>query len=83
MRLIDADALKKNFGYNDEWYKSRTVTQIIDDAPTIEERPKGEWMNHGYDNEEDGLPEYVCPFCGKNVFENVYNYCPNCGARME
>lgn len=35
-RLIDADALKKEFGYTDEWYKSRTVTQIIDNAPTVE-----------------------------------------------
>ena len=34
-RLIDADDLKKQFGYTDEWYKSRTVNQIIDNAPTV------------------------------------------------
>lgn len=28
--------MKKEFGYTDEWYKSRTVTQIIDNALTVE-----------------------------------------------
>ena len=36
MRLIDADELKKKFGYTDEWYKSRTVAHEIDNAPTVE-----------------------------------------------
>lgn len=83
-------------GKDVNWAVNRIISHILN-AHTIKsttvyefkgcdncelERPKGEWMNHGYDNEEDGLPEYVCPFCGKNVFENVYNYCPICGADM-
>ena len=40
MRLIDADELKKKFGYTDEWYKSRTVAQKIDNAPTVDMNTK-------------------------------------------
>lgn len=35
MRLIDADKLKKEFGYTDEWYKGRTVCEHIDNATTV------------------------------------------------
>lgn len=34
--LISREALKKQFGYTDEWYKGRTVCAIIDNAPTVE-----------------------------------------------
>ena len=34
--LISRSELKKKFGYTDEWYKSRTVAQEIDNAPTVE-----------------------------------------------
>ena len=33
--LISREALKKQFGYTDEWYKGRTVCAIIDNAPTV------------------------------------------------
>lgn len=94
MRLIDADALKKKFGYTDEWYKSRTVTQIIDDASTIEERPKGKWRGVGF---EKGYAFCICSECGnitrlyrdsKNEFcciadiRNKVIACLYCGADM-
>ena len=34
--LISRKALKKVFGYTDEWYKGRTICAIIDNAPPIE-----------------------------------------------
>ena len=34
--LISRNALKKEFGYTDEWYKGRTVCAIIDNAPAVE-----------------------------------------------
>ena len=34
--LISREALKKVFGYTDEWYKGRTICAIIDNAPPIE-----------------------------------------------
>ena len=34
--LISRKALKREFGYTDEWYKGRTVCAIIDNAPTVD-----------------------------------------------
>ena len=52
-RLIDADGLKEAFA-NSEHIKETTdgldvmemlaIIEIIDNAPTIEERPQGEWI---------------------------------------
>ena len=44
MRLIDADALKKEF--TEGAFTTRGVREIIDNAPTVEERPKGKWIKH-------------------------------------
>lgn len=45
----------------------------------LSERPKGEWKCMA----DCGVTE--CDQCGWNVEEYVgdYNFCPNCGARME
>ena len=53
------------------------------------ERPKGEWIadtSHCYDDDEDTFECSVCkePFtliCGTPK-DNLYNFCPNCGADM-
>ena len=77
-RLIDADILKKEFGYTDEWYKSRTVAQIIDEAPTVEDRPKGKWIMNKTSKRGRN---YTCTNCEK-ISRNKFNFCPNCGADM-
>ena len=108
MRIIDAEALKKQFGYTDEWYKSRTVAQIIDNAPivTIAEwkaempsyikeamldalRPNGEWTQE--DHTDEMLNIWHCSNCKEDFCSEVgghpkewnYNFCPNCGAKMQ
>ena len=57
------------------------VCEMIDDAPTIEER-KGKWINNIHD-----IP--ICDQCGymtpydRAIDDYEYgNYCPNCGADM-
>lgn len=89
MRSIDGDHLKR-------WILSRVFqTQLsvadvidqIDREDTIEpERKKGEWIEQ--DDAWDGV-YYECSVC-KEPFtlidgtpsENLYNFCPNCGADM-
>ena len=59
---------------------NENVFNIIYNAPTVDERPRGEW---------DKSPVnrfYTCSFCGKTSPDlSSYmkmNFCPNCGADM-
>ena len=68
----------------------RDVAIAITGMPTIEpERKTGEWIGTEYDGYADGNSvyyEWKCSKCGCIVEEEgrpTYNYCPNCGARME
>lgn len=60
---------------------------ILSDLPAADvvERKKGKWINHG--QYADFFPhcEYRCSECDTPYLEieMIYNYCPNCGARME
>ena len=75
MRAIDADALKeKAFGKRG----GLIHTADIDEMPTIEERKTGKWIDAKY-------PFSKCNVCGSyfDTANNVGDYCPNCGSRME
>jgi rubrerythrin len=81
MRLIDADALIKFLGVVEDW-RDEAINKIISNYPTVGAAPvvRGEWIEH-----ED---EMECPQCGYfwNYCDNDterFNYCPNCGAKME
>ena len=92
MRLIDADALRKLLADNffqktwdgcqsEEYY---IAADTIRDAATIDAVP----VVHGRWEEADDGDGAVCSVCGED-FCNVYleverfNYCPNCGAKMD
>ena len=86
MRLIDADALKKTNTYalinekNDKYSISFApmccvLMEDVNNAPTIENRPKGEWHI-----DESGVR--WCKFCGASESSVWKNFCHNCGAIM-
>lgn len=84
MRLIDADALRNAFSnmYREDY--ERWIKEVIDNAPTIEERPKGKWIERV---EQRGcylgvktFYSYTCPFCGVKEYEK-HPFC-YCGADM-
>lgn len=64
----------------------RTVEQFNDAVPVRH----GKWL---YGESESGHDGYYCSQCGKHIrwiygeedinFIRSYNYCPNCGARMD
>ena len=70
MRLIDADRLKRQVEGR-SWRAKDKMVELIDNSPTIEAEPvkHGRWIvvSDGY---------------GKKATRR-WNYCPNCGARME
>lgn len=82
MRLIDADALKKQFPENigvGLWHFTG-VWAVIANAPTIEAEPvrHGRWIKRP--------DERICPFCNDRhsyFGGKEKNYCPNCGAKMD
>ena len=59
----------------------------------VNDRPHGEWINKDVvQNEDNTIEEWQecqCSACGKwhttpyMYYFDTYNYCPNCGARME
>jgi hypothetical protein len=61
----------------------RCLQEILDDvkeSPVVDAVPvkHGKWISHG----DCGVTECSC--CGWNIEECVgWNYCPNCGARMD
>lgn len=96
MKLIDADALMPKLKFireaehqiygKESWgFASKCIT-AVEDAPTIEERKTGKWIEQ--DDGWDGV-YYECSCC-KEAFtlidgtpsDNLYNFCPNCGADM-
>ena len=67
-----------------EWW---FVEDLIENAPTIEERKTGKWERH-YSRQNVYADLYWhCSECGyrnDNQYANVYHkFCSNCGARME
>lgn len=95
MRLIDADALLESgicaeYGYNDNGLlliPMRDVANSIRNAPTIDAEPvrHGRWLYNSYPTVWYGHgepPEWVCSECEERAY-NTYDYCPNCGAKMD
>ena len=50
----------------------------------LRDKPKGKWIIEDVEDLWDGLTNLTCPTCGKkyNAVPFIYNYCPNCGAKM-
>ena len=90
-KLIDADAFKKDnerllhcdFPYLSE----TTLEELIDEAPTIDAEPvrHGKWIKA--DSQQyfrKHYPAFTCSECGQRKdSQKKWNYCPNCGARMD
>ena len=91
MRLIDADEAIINFGFEwDDISPTRDeFVEFIKKQPTIEAEP----VKHG--RWEDSIDEwlgtdvYTCSKCRESYVlvegtpkENLWHYCPNCGADM-
>ena len=83
MRLIDADALKE---LRHDFIQGRikfdgNEYDLIDKCPTTDavEVVHGRWVGNG-------IPESMlskCSVCGFPCGACTFNFCPNCGAKMD
>ena len=78
MRMIDADALIEDIDgdLTDSIAEGRAIEKIMN-APTIEERKKGKWIET--DSHEPCW--FKCDQCGR-LSDIKEIYCPTCGASM-
>lgn len=85
MRLIDPIELKKAISVAAMSNNHKTLEQIIDEQPAIEERKKGEWIPEFEGKFTGGAYWFSCSKCKRIVPEvrnGGWNFCPNCGADM-
>lgn len=74
--IYDVDWLKKNFYLEEKIYGQP-------------KQPKrGKWIPHIVNDKYESVDRDVCSECGKRFYQIaetgcVWNYCPNCGAKME
>lgn len=87
MRLIDADELRKCaipcVIHNGALTDMCVPLYQIDNAQTIEERSKGQWiLVHPLQENDEGA--YMCSVChsGDWAISSEYEFCPYCGADM-
>lgn len=97
MRMIDADDFGNRmyhevFEKDSEdqkwdsgcWMRYKLFERVLREQPTIEPmRKKGRWKRRLVDSGFNA--DWHCSECGWEtaIEEHGYNYCPNCGARME
>lgn len=87
-RLINANAMRQDWlenGLNEYVYDTNAVLYSIDNQPTIDTeslRPKGRWVMK--ETMIRGLFAKNA-YCSECLWETAqdYNFCPNCGAKME
>lgn len=87
-RLIDADALSENIRSGAGTALQKFFADIcVAAAPTIEAEPvrHGRWEYRAVDTPNLGRRyEMYCTACGKTPDpKKWYDYCPNCGAKMD
>ena len=96
MRLIDADALKKEIadlvvggeegiaqgGDGNYWLDGiHSAYREIENAPTVEPK-KGKWINFNSYFRKCSLCQKVVGFDYIEQNGETFNFCPNCGADM-
>ena len=90
MRLIDADALLKDvltagIGKTIIEYSESDIGYMIRKRPTVDAAPMkhGRWVFVEQRFYMGGFINMLrCSLC-KSPTDKEYNYCPNCGARMD
>ena len=86
-RYIDREDLLKNLKQFAPEHLTPLIVMLIEKQPTadVQEVRRGRWL---YEDSDIGWTDYKCYDCGNiistvNQDEDLYSYCPYCGARMD
>lgn len=64
-------------GYSDTYDKAYII-EVLEELPTIDPVKHGKWIW------EHHIGVYICSECYEQIAQpGWYNYCPNCGAKMD
>ena len=84
--LAEIDDLADEFSEIDEnglhserWCGIIDAKQIIINAPSVSDRPQGEWI---IEIDANNYTYGRCSICGMRQYAGHLNFCPNCGADM-
>ena len=75
---IEREAAKKEFClYFGGVSHAAIAVRLLDEIPAADVEPvrRARWKG-------EGMGEFSCSLCTEVVWGNEYNYCPNCGAKM-
>ena len=83
MRTIDADAVAKHLWEDDEYQNCsvdynegiKDAIKAINNSPTVDPVKHGRWKMY--------KTFYACSVCEYPDMGHMYDYCPNCGAKMD
>ena len=73
-------------GVSGIWINLLDAIGVIELVPAVEANPvrRGKWEKRTYWIGSFGENQMVCSECGEKYgFHAPYNYCPNCGAKMD
>ena len=83
--LISRSALKEDLFIKFGNQLPNGLLNEIDNAPTVKERPQGEWV---IEKLQHGFEDVYCPYCKARPTRSAYgyylkdNFCHECGADM-
>lgn len=82
---IDRQSLINHLNQSAAEYYSRAVERVIELEPAADVAPvrRGQWKPAGLTFMGESMD---CPECGYRIATSIgrgWNYCPNCGAKME
>lgn len=90
MALIEKGQHSRRYKWGEIWeLNGLEIREVLDNLPSVQpEQKTGRWI---YTNTIGGMRYYGCTICTNQEKDCIadeneikwYNYCPNCGAKME